>query len=384
MFRLLKKRFIVLRSIFAVSKKELRQLKRDWRFMFSLLFIPAILLILYGYALNFDIKNVSFGVIDFDRSELSRDFVNSLRFSEYLRLKSYLNDYGEGIALFQKGKISFLLVIPEGFKRSMEKMENVYIQCFIDGSNSNKGAVVLGYLNAYINYYNQKFLLRRRNLFLKRELFGVSLRIYYNQELKTTNFLIPGLIGFILMITTVLSTSLSVVREKERGTLEQLYVTPLNSLEFAVGKIIPYIIISLLATTIIILFAKLLFGIEIRGSYSLLFLSTCLYISCTLLMGFLISTIAETQRTAFLLAILTSLLPSILLSGFIFPIENMPRIIQVITYLVPARYYIKSIRYIILKGASLSSFSNQIFPLIILSLFLLIIILRRMRLVRVR
>lgn len=374
----------MLRSIFAVSKKELRQLKRDWRFMFSLLFIPAILLILYGYALNFDIKNVSFSVIDFDRSELSRDFVNSLRFSQYFQLKNYLDDYREGMALLQKGKISFLLVIPKGFKRSLERGENVYIQCFIDGSNSNKGAVVFGYLNAYINHYNQKFLLMRENLFLRKELLNVSPRIYYNQELKTTNFLIPGLIGFILMITTVLSTSLSVVREKERGTLEQLYVTPLNSLEFAVGKIIPYIIISLLATTIILLFTKFLFGINIRGSYSLLFLSTCLYISCTLLMGFLISTIAETQRTAFLLAILTSLLPSILLSGFIFPIENMPKVIQVITYFVPARYYIKSMRYIILKGASLGSFSNQILPLLILSLLLLVVILRRMRLVRVK
>lgn len=374
----------MLKSIFAVSKKELRQLKRDWRFMFSLLFIPAILLILYGYALNFDIKNVSFGAIDFDRSELSRDFVNSLKFSEYFQLKNCPNDYREGIDLLQKGKISFLLVIPKGFKRSLERKENVSIQCFIDGSDSNKGAVVLGYLNAYINYYNQKFLLRRENLFLRKELLGVSPRIYYNQELKTTNFLIPGLIGFILMITTVLSTSLSVVREKERGTLEHLYVTPLNSFEIAVGKIIPYIIISLLATTIIILFAKFLFGIDIRGSYSLLFLSTCLYISCTLLMGFLISTIAETQRTAFLLAILTSLLPSILLSGFIFPIENMPKIIQVITYFVPARYYIKSMRYIILKGASLSSFSNQILSLLVLSLFLLAVILRRMRFVRVK
>jgi len=366
------KRLSLLSSIFAVSKKEFIQLRRDWRFMFSLLFIPAILLILYGYALNFDVKNVSFGVIDFDRSEISRDFVNSLRVSEYFKLKDYFYDYKEGFSFLQKGEISFLLVIPEGFKRSIERMENISIQCFIDGSNSNKGTIVLGYLNAYANYYNQKFL--------KKEFFGVSLRIYYNQKLKTTNFLIPGLIGFILMITTVLSTSLSVVREKERKTLEQLYVTPLSSLEFSIGKILPYIVISLLATLIIILFSKFLFGIDIRGSYSLLFLSTCLYISCTLLMGFLISTIAETQRTAFLLAILTSLLPSILLSGFIFPIENMPKIIQFITYFVPARYYIKSIRYIVLKGASLYSFSYEILSLLIFSFLLLILILRRMRL----
>jgi ABC-2 type transport system permease protein len=366
------KRLNLLSSIFAVSKKEFIQLRRDWRFMFSLLFIPAILLILYGYALNFDVKNVSFGVIDFDRSEISRDFVNSLRVSEYFKLKDYFYDYKEGFSFLQRREISFLLVIPEGFKRSMERMENISVQCFIDGSNSNKGTIVLGYLNAYVNYFNHKFL--------KKEFFGVSLRIYYNQKLKTTNFLIPGLIGFILMITTVLSTSLSVVREKERKTLEQLYVTPLSSLEFSIGKILPYIVISLLATLIIILFSKFLFGIDIRGSSSLLFLSTCLYISCTLLMGFLISTIAETQRTAFLLAILTSLLPSILLSGFIFPIENMPKIIQFITYFVPARYYIKSIRYIVLKGASLYSFSYEILSLLIFSFLLLILILRRMRL----
>ncbi len=372
----------MIKSILAVSKKEFRQLKRDWRFMFSLLFIPAILLILYGYALNFDIKNIPFGVIDFDRTDLSRDFVNSLKVSEYFIMRNYLSDYQEGISFLQNGKISVLLVIPNGFKKSLERMEEVSIQSFIDGSNSNKGAIVLGYLNSYINNFNQRFILRVANSFYKKEFFGVSLRVFYNQKLRTTNFLIPGLIGFILMITTVLSTSLSVVRERERRTLEQLYVTPLTSAEFATGKIIPYIIISLLATTIIILFSKFLFHIDIKGSYSLFFLSTCIYISCTLLMGFLISTIAETQRIAFLLAILTSLLPSILLSGFIFPIENMPKIIQLFTYLVPARYYLRIIRLIILKGASFSSFSEQICYLLIFSVILLLIILKRMKFVR--
>lgn len=352
--------------------------------MFALLFIPAILLILYGYALNFDIKNVSFSVIDFDRTELSRDFVNSFEISEYFKLKSYLRDNQEGISLLQNGKISLLLVIPINFKKSLERGENVYIQCFIDGSNSNKGSIVLGYVNAFINYFNQKFLLKKWGRAIGKELPPVSLRVYYNQELKTTNFLIPGLMGFILMITTVLSTSLSFVREKERRTLEQLYVTPLNSLEFAIGKIIPYIIISLLATSIIVFFARFLFQIQIRGSYISLFVATCIYISCTLLMGFLISTISETQRTAFLFAVLTSLLPSVLLSGFIFPIENMPKIIQFFTYLVPARYYIKSIRYILLKGASFSSFSSQIFSLLIFSLFLFLIILKRMKMVKVK
>lgn len=352
--------------------------------MFALLFIPAILLILYGYALNFDIKNVPFSVIDFDRTELSRDLVNSFKISEYFKLKSYLNDYQEGFSLLQNGEIGLLLVIPINFKKSLERGENVYIQCFIDGSNSNKGSIVLGYFNAFTNYFNQKFLLKKWGRTIGKELSPISLRVYYNPELKTTNFLIPGLMGFILMITTVLSTSLSFVREKERRTLEQLYVTPLNSLEFAIGKIIPYIIISLLATSIIVFFAKFLFKIQIRGSYFSLFVATCIYISCTLLMGFLISTIAETQRTAFLLAVLTSLLPSILLSGFIFPIGNMPKIIQFFTYLVPARYYIKSIRYIILKGASFSSFSSQIFSLLIFSLFLLLIILKRMKMVKVK
>ncbi len=352
--------------------------------MFALLFIPAILLILYGYALNFDIKNVPFSVIDFDRSKLSRDFVNSLKISEYFKLKNYLNDYQEGFSLLQNGKIGLLLVIPINFEKSLERGENVYIQSFIDGSNSNKGSIVLGYLNAFTNYFNQKSLLKRWGMLTGKELSPISLRVYYNQELKTTNFLIPGLMGFILMITTVLSTSLSFVREKERRTLEQLYVTPLNSLEFAIGKITPYIIISLLATSIIVFFARFLFQIQIRGNNFFLFVATCIYISCTLLMGFLISTIAETQRTAFLFAVLTSLLPSVLLSGFIFPVENMPKIIQFFTYFVPARYYIKSIRYIILKGASFSSFSSQIFSLLIFSLFLLLIILKRMKMVKVK
>ncbi len=373
------------RAIFAVSKKELRQLKRDWRFMFALLFLPAILLVLYGYVLNFDIKRVNFAVLDMDRTSLTREIANSLNGSEYFIFKKYVRNYMEGEELLISGKISFLLVIPQNFTNSLNKNQSVSLQCLVDGSNSNKGTIVLGYLNGFFNDFHHKLLLELRERMGVKALkddFLPSLRVYFNQELRTTKFMIPGLIAFILMITTVLSTSLSMVREKERGTLEQLYVTPLKSLEFAIGKIIPYIIISITATTMIVFLARFLFEVEIRGSYLLLFLSTCLFISCTLTMGFLISTIAETQRVAFLMAALTSLLPSILLSGFIFPIENMPVIIQFFTYFVPARYFIKILRQIILKGASLDSFLSEIFSILALTFVFLSLTLVRIRISR--
>ncbi|MGQ9618219.1 MAG: ABC transporter permease [Candidatus Aminicenantia bacterium] len=367
-----------MKSIYAVSKKEVRELKRDWRFLFALIFIPAILLILYGYVLNFDIKNIPFAILDLDRTKTSREILRALNNSGYFNFEKYVFKYHEGENLLSSGKIDVLIVIPSDFEKSLLRGERSYIQCLIDGSDSNRGTIVLGYLNIFVNDFFRRFI---KYSYKNHE---PSFKVYFNQELKTRNFLMPGLIGFILMITAVLSTSLSVVREKERKTIEQLYVTPLTSLEFSIGKIIPYIIISLTDSVIIIFFARFLFNIPIRGSLFLLFLSTCLYLSCTLMMGFLISTIAETQRVAFLLSVLTSLLPSMLLSGFIFPIENMPRIIQLFTYFVPPRYFIAILRQIILKGAGFNTFSSQIVYLSILLLLFSILVLRRMRILKIK
>jgi len=189
-------------------------------------------------------------------------------------------------------------------------------------------------------------------------------RVWYNPELKSTRFLIPGLIGFILLIITVITTSLSIVREKERNTIEQIIVSPISPFELIAGKTLPYIFISLIASILVMLASYILFGIYIKGSYILLFIITLIFLTGTLGMGILISTIAETQQVAFLLSVLSTLLPAFLLSGFVFPIRNMPVAIQVITYVLPVRYYLVVLRNIILKGSGLYAYWDQVLFLI--------------------
>jgi ABC-2 type transport system permease protein len=369
-------------NILPIVRKEFRQIKRDKRILGILLFIPALMLLMFGYALNFDVKHTSMAVYDEDRSSVSRKFIEQFFISEYFNKVKTLESKAEVNELLDGEHARVVLIIPSTFTKDIQHGKNATIQVIVDGANSNAAATVLGYINAIVQQYSVKVMTEsfvrtgRQTITLPID---VQPRVWYNPELESAKFLVPGLIAFILMVTAVVSTALAIVRERELGTMEQLMVSPIKPLELILGKTIPYTIISLIATVAILFLGYLLFDVSIKGSIYLLSLVTLIFLVGSLGMGMLISTLVETQQLAFMIAVFVSMLPTFILSGFVFPIRNMPIIIQGITYLLPARYFLVVLRAIILKGAGLSAFWDQAIILAIYAVLMITISSLRMR-----
>jgi ABC-2 type transport system permease protein len=350
---------MTLRKIWAIARKELRQASRDPLTLGMLLGLPTFMLLLYGYAVNFDVRHVRIAVQDRDRSAASRELVASFVNSTYFDQVADLEGGADMARLTERRVARAVLVIPEGYSRELAAGRTGRVQLLLDGSDSNTATTVLGYASALVAEANVEILTASAAGAAALE--GASIdyqpRVWYNPELKSTQFLVPGLIGFILMLTAVLSTALSVVREKERGTMEQLRVTSLRPLELIVGKTLPYLGISLVATVLILAAARVLFGIQVRGPYLALFVAVFVYLVGALGFGLLISSLVDTQAMAFQVGMVTSMLPAIFLSGFIFPIHSMPVAVQLLTYAVPARYFLSVLRGVILKGAGLGPYT---------------------------
>lgn len=369
-----------LAKIRAVGVKEVRQIRRDPMSLLMLVGLPAFMLVLYGYALNFDVRHIALAVQDRDLSAESRDlvasFVNSTLF-DVTATPAPGDDLGR---LTERRIARAVLVIPEGFASELSSGRAAEVQLLLDGADSTTASTVLGYAAAIVAESNER---RIRVALVSSGLpirAGIDLeqRVWYNPELNSTQFLVPGLAGTLLMLTAVLSTSLSVVRERERGSMEQLRVAPLGTVELVIGKTLPYLVLSLLATVIIFGAARVLFGIVIRGPHLALLAATLLYLVGALGLGLLISTAADSQALAFQMGLLVSLLPSMLLSGFIFQIRSMPQALQALSYLVPARYFLVILRGIVLKGTGLGPFAEEVGFLALYALVVLALAARRL------
>jgi ABC-2 type transport system permease protein len=347
------------RHLVAVVVKEVRQVGRDPFSLMMLLGLPAFMLVLYGYALNFDVRHVRLAVEDRDRTASSRQLIDSFTHSTYFDLVATPEPGDDLERLMELRVARAVLVIPEGHGRALASGRRAPVQLLLDGADSTTATTILGYARALAAEANADLVAVALGQGHAAPPVDLEPRVLYNPELKSTQFLVPGLIGFLLMLTAVLSTALSVVREKERGTMEQLRVAPLRTYELIIGKTLPYLGISLVATFIILLAARVLFGVTIRGPHLDLLVATLLYLFGALGFGLLISTLAETQAFAFQAGLITSMLPAILLSGFIFEIRVMPLPLQFITYLVPARYFLVILRGIILKGEGLAPYWPQ-------------------------
>jgi len=358
------------RRLAAVAVKELRQIRRDPFSLLMLVAFPAFMLVIYGFALNFDVRHVRLAVQDRDRSPASRDLVASFTHSTYFDLVATPGPGTDLDALVEGRVARAVLVIPERFGRDVAAGRVAVVQLLLDGADSTTAATVLGYARALVSEANAELAAGALARAGRRPAPPLDLapRVLYNPELESTQFLLPGLIGLLMMITAVLSTALSIVREKERGTMEQLRVAPLRTFELILGKTFPYLGISLLGTVIVLLTARVLFGVEIRGPHLDLLVVVLLYLFGALGFGLFISTIANSQTFAFQAGLITSLLPALLLSGFIFQIRIMPPWLQAITYLVPNRYFLVVLRGIILKGEGLATYWPQVGALLLYGL----------------
>jgi ABC-2 type transport system permease protein len=349
----------MLRRISAIIYKEYIHISRDIIALGMLIFFPVFALFLFGVAINLDIKHIPLAVYDQDRSPDSRALTEKFSQSGYFDLKARLTSEKEINGFVDARKVKVVLRVPSDFSRDIHSGKDTSVQLIIDGADNNTATIIMGYANSIIPKFSRDMLgalLRNEGLSLPAQLPSVDLRpsIWYNPELKSTIFLVPGLIGLLLMSITVIRTSITIVREKERGTMESLLVTPLKPLELMIGKITPYIIISFIILALIILLARFIFQVPIRGNLLTLFSISGLFIAATLGIGLFISNSADTAQTAWLMGFLSSILPAIILSGFIFPIESMPYPIQLITYLFPIRYFLVMLRGILLKGVGIT------------------------------
>ncbi len=356
-----------LQRVRAIAKKEFKHLFRDVRMMAILLLFPAFLLVIFGYAVNFDVKHIKIAVYDNERSELSREFVDQLISSEYFKLIGYIKSADEIKTILDEKIAQCVLVIPNDLSRKYFSKQTVAMQFLVDGVDGNTASIIQNYSNAAVSAFNEKLtiqLLERAGM-NKYTPIDLEPQFWFNPDLQTTRFLLPGLIAMILVITAVVSVSLSLVKEKEKGTIEQINVSPIKTSELLIGKTLPYIVMSLANAFLILLVGYILFDVVVKGSLIMLFLMTLLFIFSATSMGIFVSAVADSQQIAFTIATFLSLLPSVILSGFIFPIESMPVAVQVMTNLTPAKFFIVILRAIILRGVGITAFWQQVVYLLI-------------------
>ncbi len=325
-------------------RREFIDVLRDRRSLMLTFLWPISMLVMYGYGIRYDVDNVPLTVLDHAETPESRALSEEMIRSRYFRLVRHADSERDIEHDLTNDVARAALVIPREFARRLRAGEPTTVQVLIDGSDSNTATIAQGYALAIVNGYAARHAAAPAPAPIE-----VKSRVWYNPELESVNFIVPGVIAVIMMIVGAMLTALSIVKEKERGTIEQILVSPIRPLEMMIGKIIPYVVIALLDLGLVITAGYLLFEVPIKGSLLQLALFSLLYLVGSLGIGVLVSTIADNMQTAMLTAVFLSLLPAVLLSGFVFPIENMPVAIRVLTYFFPGRYFVTAIRGIYLK-----------------------------------
>ncbi len=356
-----------------IAIKEVRHILRDPRSLIIAILMPVMMTLLYGYAINLDIKNISMAVIDFDQSAESRELIGRFYHSGYFKLPGEKSEIVNPEQILRSGHASAVLIIQKGFSSALTNQSDYEIGLTVDGADANTAAAASSYSNIIL----QKYLLDRVPAGLEMPAVIISPQVLYNPDLKSSHFFVPGLIAVILMMISALLTSITIAREKETGTMEQLLTTPVSPRQIIAGKVLPYIGLALLDGILVLLFAVFHFGVPFIGSILLLLLFGFIYITAALSIGILISTLVKTQQLAMTAAQLVTVLPSVMLSGYIFEIKNMPAVLQYITRIVPARYFLVIIRGIMLKGSGLNVLWIESIFLIALTILLLTIAAKR-------
>ena len=344
------------RRTWAMARKETLHIIRDGRSLGMAIAMPMLLLLLFGYALTLDVDRVPLIVWDQDQTQVSRDFVSRFTGSRYFSLRAGASNYSQIERAIDSREALVALVIPMDFAAGIATRRQVPVQMIVDGSDSTTATIAIGYAEAVTQGFSQEVVLNR----LRRSggprtgpLLDVRPRVWFNADMSSRNYIVPGLIAVIMMVIAALLTSLTVAREWERGTMEQLISTPVKGWELIAGKLLPYFAIGMLDVSIAMVMGELLFQVPLRGSAALVFAMAAVFLAGALSMGILISIVTKNQLVANQLAVVTTFVPSFLLSGFMYAIANMPQAIQVITYAVPARYFVALLKGIYLKGVGL-------------------------------
>ncbi len=364
-----------MKILLRIIKKEFLQFIRDPKMFRIVLIAPVVQLILLGYAANLEVKTIHTAVYNQSKGKTSENLLRELKATGYFRLDYYVNNYDELQELIDKGDVILGLVFDKDFDSNIRINRKANIQAVFDASDGNTATISAGYLQSAITKFNRQISLTAisragKTINLPANINAVT-RVWFNPELKTRVFMVPGIMSLLLMIITLTLTSLAIVKEKEIGTFDQLIVTPIKPYQLILGKFIPFVAVGLVVIVIVLTAMAVVFNIVVKGSILFLLVSSLVFVLSTLGLGLFISTLTKTQQQAMMIATFGVMMPMIYLSGFAFPIENMPSVIQYITYLIPLRYFIQIIRGVILKGLGLYDLWIQFVVLIFFGILIL-------------
>jgi ABC-2 type transport system permease protein len=349
------------KTIIHLIRKEFYQFRRDRSMIAIVLVAPVIQLIILGYAANMDVRHIPMVVVDMDNSRYSGELVDRFINSGYYSVAGYEASIDGIDRYIDRGTAGVALVIPRNFGNDLHAGKRPAVQLIVDGSETTTATTGMNYASMIISRYSQEIIVERMERTSNEFVSPVvpEVRIWYNPDLKSRNFMVPGIVGMLLLVITVNLTSLSIVKEKEIGTYEQLAVTPITSYQLLAGKTIPFVIIGMADVILVLSVAFLLFGIPVKGSVVLLLVLSLIFLLTTLGLGLFVSAVSRSQQQAMMTTVFFVLLPMIFFSGFVFPIENMPRIFQTISYFLPLRYFFEIVRGIFLKGIGLAELWDQ-------------------------
>jgi ABC-2 type transport system permease protein len=365
-----------LTRLLAVARKEVLQIVRDSRSLIIVVLMPAVLVLLFGYGVNLDLKGLPVYVLDQDGSQQSQDLLKHFQASEYFHIARVVSGYPELTRALDDGHTKMGIVIPWDFSQRLSDGRPVEVQALVDGSDDNTANVLIGYAQAVVQGYSAQIQidwLRARGLSIQPAAMSVETRTWYNEDLESSAFIIPGVLALVMSVIGAFLTSLTIAREWERGTMEQLISTPVTAMEIMLGKLAPYFVLGMLDTVISATIAIYWFHVPFRGSWFTLMGASALFMVVVLALGFFISVLAKSQFAASQIALLITFLPAFLLSGFLFSIEQMPIALQWITRILPARYYVSALKEIFLKGTPARMLSAELIPLAVFAFVLALV-----------
>ena len=365
-----------LHRLLAIARKEVIQIMRDARSVGIVVAMPVIMMLAFGYGINFDVKHLPVYVFDREGSQESQDLMKHFQASEYFKVVQTVKNYPELVHAIDAGLCKLALVVPHNFSHKLNAGGPVSIQALIDATDSNSANLAIAYSEAVIQTYSRQVQLdwiRRRGQSAMQAPVSVDARTWFNENLESMDNIVPGVVVIVMAVVGTFLTALTISREWERGTMEQLISTPVTALELMLGKLSPYFVVGMLDTCLCAVLGVLWFDVPFRGNWSLFFISSTLFLIVVLSGGYFISVVAKSQLVASQISLFATFLPAFLLSGFLFPINQMPLAIQAVTYLLPARHYMAIIRNIFLKGSAITFLIGELLALSVMACLLVFI-----------
>ena len=369
-------------NIKAIARKEYYHLIRDFRSLYLAFIIPLLLILMFGYALSLDVKDIRVVAVDQDRTDMSGDLISRINASAYFNVIASPSNSTGAIEFLDREKAIVAIIIPPGWTSDIRAGRQSPMQLILDGSDSNFAGIASGYISAFIEGYNRELMvdfINRKGMLQMKPPVDARIRIWFNEDMESRQFIVPGIIALIIMIVGVILTSLVIAREYENGTMETILSLPVSAGEFFIGKALPYFFIGIVDTLIAVLMGQVLFDVVIKGSFWLMILASTVYLWTALGLGLLLSVTVKSQLIANQMAILISYLPSLMLSDFVFPVDNMPFILRMISYIVPARYFIDILNGLYLRNLGFSYLWRDYLILLIMCIVLANLAFRKLR-----